>query len=157
MIRETEYRRAYETKKEPEGVYIMNEFCCSIEEDATVEDIPDILRLYYDRALTCEQNEFVTEVLCKIIKKNPRDAAKNIIANIRILQEENAEECSTDIPMIFIYWYPQFKNIFMEELKKADIENQKYIIDHIEYYYAHHSKQGYVEKYRDFLEEYKLL
>lgn len=156
MNRESEYRSAYEAKKEPEGVYIMNQFCCSIEKDATVEDIPDLLRLYYDRVHTEEQNEFVTEVLCKIIKKNPRDAAKNIIANIRILEEENAEECFTEITMIFIFWYPQFKNIFMEELKKADIENQKYIIDHIEYYYAHHSKQGYVEKYRDFLEEYKL-
>ena len=41
----------------------------------------------------------------------------------------------------------------MKELKKADIENQKCIIDHIEYY-ACHKKD---EKYMDFLKEYKLL
>lgn len=34
----------------------------------------------------------VTEVLIKIVNDNPKDAAKNIIANIRILQEEEAEE-----------------------------------------------------------------
>ena len=156
MNRESEYRSAYEAKIEPEGVYIMNQFCCSIANDATVKDIPDLLRLYYDRPHTWEQNEFVTEVLCKIIEKHPKDAAKNIITNIRILEEENAEECLMLIAAAFVYWYPQFTHIFMKELKKADIENQKYIIDHIEYYYAHHSKQGYVEKYRDFLEEYKL-
>ena len=129
MYRKKEYRRAYETKKEPEGVYIMNEFCCSIEKDATVEDIPDVLRLYYERAITYAQNDFVTEVLCNIVEKNPKDAAKNIIANIRILQEEDAEECFGEILRMFIYWYPQFKNIFMEELKEANKENQKYIID----------------------------
>lgn len=153
MNRESEYKSAYESKKEPEGVYIMNQFCCSIEKDATIEDIPDLLRLYYSRPHTWEQNEFVTEVLCVIIEKHPRAAAKKIIANIRILEEENAKQCFSQITRIFIYWYPQFTHIFMKELKKADIENQKCIIDHIEYY-ACHKKD---EKYMDFLKEYKLL
>lgn len=152
MNRETEYRSAYEAKKEPEGVYIMNEFCSSIAKEATVKDIPDILRLYYDRVHTWAQNEFVTEVLCEIIKNNPRDAAKNIIANIRILQEEKAEECFPQISRIFFYWYPQFLNIFMEELKEANIENQKYIIENIEYFADEYND----EKYIDFLKEYKL-
>lgn len=151
MDKEKEYRRAYETKKEPEGVYVMNDFCCSIEKDATVEDIPDILRLYYDRAITCEQNDFVTIVLCAIVEKNPKDAAKNIIANIRILQEEDAEECFEEILLMFIYWNPQFKNIFMEELKKASIENQKYIIENMEDLADHYND----EKYIAFLKEYK--
>lgn len=152
MNRESEYKSAYESKKEPEGVYIMNQFCCSIEEDATVKDIPDLLRLYYDRPHTWEQNEFVTEVLCKIIEKHPKDAAKNIIANIRILEEENAEECLMLIMTAFLYWYPQFTHIFMKELKKADMENQKYIIDYIE----ECAYEDNDEKYMDFLKEYKL-
>ncbi|MDE6015608.1 MAG: hypothetical protein K2H41_07950 [Acetatifactor sp.] len=53
----------------------MNQFCSSIEKDATVKDIPDILRLYSDRAVALEQNEFVTEVLCKIVENNPGDTA----------------------------------------------------------------------------------
>lgn len=118
--REKEYRRVYETKKEPEGVYVMNQFCSSIEKDATVEDIPDILRLYYDRAITSEQNEFVTIVLCAIVERNPREAAKNIIANVKIFQEEEAEEWVEDILRMF----PKFKNIFMEEVKNSNIENQ---------------------------------
>lgn len=148
---DTEYRSAYEAKKKPEGVYIMNQFCSSIEKDATIKDIPDILKLYDDRALTWEQNEFVTEVLCTIVENNPRDAAKNIIANIRILQEE-AEECFIYILIIFIHWYPQFKNIFLEELKESNIENQKYIIDNIEDR-AHHLND---EKFIEFLKEYRL-
>ncbi|MCM1063695.1 MAG: hypothetical protein NC420_04325 [Eubacterium sp.] len=152
MNREIEYRNAYEMKKEPEGVYIMNQFCSGIEKEATVEDIPDIMRLYYDRALTCEQNEFVTEVICKIVENNPRDAARNIIAHIRILQEEKAEECFLEIMRIFIYWYPQFKNIFMEELKESDIENQKYVLDIIEYWAEERNEEEYI----DFLKEYKL-
>ena len=122
--REKEYRRVYETKKEPEGVYVMNQFCSSIEKDATVEDIPEILRLYYDRAITSEQNEFVTIVLCAIVERNPREAAKNIIANVKIFQEEEAEEWFEDILRMFLYWNPKFKNIFMEEVKNSNIENQ---------------------------------
>jgi hypothetical protein len=122
--REKEYRRVYETKKEPEGVYVMNQFCSSIEKDATVEDIPDILRLYYDRAITSEQNEFVTIVLCAIVERNPREAAKNIIANVKIFQEEEAEEWVEDILRMFLCWNPKFKNIFMEEVKNSNIENQ---------------------------------
>lgn len=122
--REKEYRRVYETKKEPEGVYVMNQFCSSIEKDATVEDIPDILRLYYDRAITSEQNEFVTIVLCAIVERNPREAAKNIIANVKIFQEEEAEEWFEDILRMFLCWNPKFKNIFMEEVKNSNIENQ---------------------------------
>ena len=122
--REKEYRRVYETKKEPEGVYVMNQFCSSIEKDATVEDIPDILRLYYDRAITSEQNEFVTIVLCAIVERNPREAAENIIANVKIFQEEEAEEWVEDILRMFLCWNPKFKNIFMEEVKNSNIENQ---------------------------------
>lgn len=151
MDREKEYRKAYETKKEPEGVYIIDEFCSSIENDATVGDIPDILRLYYDRAITPAQNEYITIVLCNIVEKNPREAVRNIIANVKIFQEEEAKECFEDIPRIFIYWNPEFKNIFMEEIKKANIENQKYIIDYIEYLADHYND----EKYIAFLKEYK--
>ena len=151
MDREKEYRRAYETKKEPEGVYVMNQFCSSIEKDATVEDIPDILRLYYDRAITSEQNEFVTIVLCAIVERNPREAAKNIIANVKIFQEEEAEEWFEDILRMFLYWNPEFKNIFMEEIKNSNIENQEYIINYIKYSAEKYNK----EKYIDFLKEYK--
>lgn len=151
MNRETEYRSAYESKKKPEGVYVMNQFCSGIEKDATVKDIPDILRLYYDRALTCEQNDFITAVICKIVENNPRDAAKNIIANIKILKEEEAEECFLEILRIFIYWYPQFRNIFVEEIKESNIENQKYITDNIKDWADYLNN----EKYINFLKEYK--
>lgn len=151
MNRETEYRSAYEAKKKPEGVYIMNQFCSGIEKDATVKDIPDILRLYYDRALTCEQNDFITAVICKIVENNPRDAAKSIIANIKILKEEEAEECFLEILRIFIYWYPQFRNIFVEEIKESNIENQKYITDNIKDWADYLNN----EKYINFLKEYK--
>ena len=151
MNRETKYRNAYETKKEPEGVYVMNQFCSSIEKDATVEDIPDILRLYYDRAITSEQNEFVTIVLCAIVERNPREAAKNIIANVKNFQEEEAEEWFEDILRMFLYWNPEFKNIFMEEIKNSNIENQEYIINYIKYSAEKYNK----EKYIDFLKEYK--
>lgn len=119
--REKECRRVYETKKEPEGVYVMNQFCSSIEKDATVEDIPDILRLYYDRAITSEQNEFVTIVLCAIVERNPREAAKNIIANVKIFQEEEAEEWFEDILRMFLYWNPKFKNTQLSQHKLPNI------------------------------------
>lgn len=56
----------------------MNTFCSEIEESACVEDIPDLLRLYYDRAITCEQNEFITEVLTKIVKENQKKPQKKL-------------------------------------------------------------------------------
>lgn len=65
----------------------MNTFCSEIEESACVEDIPDLLRLYYDRAITCEQNEFITEVLTKIVKENPNFDADNkvILAGMSVM------------------------------------------------------------------------
>ncbi len=57
-----------------------------------------------------------------------------------------------EILRILIYWYPQYKNIFWEELKASNIENQKYIIDNIEYCVRHSNNEKYIE----FLKEYKL-
>lgn len=151
MGEKIDYKSAYEAKKEPKGIYIMNQYCSSIENDATLEDIPDVLRLYYDRVLTCEQNEFVTMVLDKIIQGNPNEAAKNIIANIGILKEEQAEECIVEIFLIFIFWNPALKSIFMEELKKSNIENQKFIIESMEYLADEENEEEYIH----FLEEYR--
>lgn len=63
-------------------------------------------------------------MLCAIVERNPREAAKNIIANVKIFQEEEAEEWFEDILRMFLYWNPKFKNIFMEEVKNSNIENQ---------------------------------
>ena len=88
MEERIDYKKAYESKKRPEGVYLMIQFCSNIKNSTNIKDIPSILRLYYGRVVTCEQNEFVTEVLNNIVAKNPRDAARIIIDNIRILKEE---------------------------------------------------------------------
>ncbi len=151
MEERIDYKKAYESKKRPEGVYLMIQFCSNIKNSTNIKDIPSILRLYYGRVVTCEQNEFVTEVLNNIVAKNPRDAARIIIDNIRILKEEHAEECFGDILLIFIYWNSQLKNIFMEEIKRANQENQKYIIDNIEYLAEEENDEEYIK----FLHEYE--
>jgi len=145
-----DYKSAYEAKKEPKGIYIMNQYCSSVEKGATLQDIPNFLRLYYDRALTCEQNEFITAVLNKIVLDNPREAAQRIIANIGILKEEYAEECIAEIFLIFLFWNPALKDIFMEELKKSNIESQSFIIESMEYLADEENEEEYVNFLEDF-------
>lgn len=151
MGEKIDYKSAYEAKKEPKGIYIMNQYCSSVEDDVTTEDIPNILRLYYDQVLTCEQNEFVTVVLDKIVQENPNEAARQIISNIKILKEEQAEECIVEIFLIFIFWYPALKSIFMEELKKSNSENQKFILESMEYLADEENEEEYIH----FLKEYR--
>lgn len=150
MNKRIEYSNAYKSKRLPEGVYVMNEFCSSIHNSADVDDIPDILKLYYDDVDTLAQNEFITEVLNEIVQKKPREATKKIMANIMILREEEAEECIYHVLMIFIYWNHQFRDIFVDELKKADKDSQAFIIDTIKYF-AEKGDKSYLE----FSEQYK--
>lgn len=109
----------------------MNTFCSEIEESACVEDIPDLLRLYYDRAITCEQNEFITEVLTKIVKENPKEAAEKTVNNIYILHEENADDCIVELILIFLSWNKEATSFLLDALKSADSNNSTYIISAI--------------------------
>lgn len=87
------YEKAYQTKKAEDGVYAMNEFCSEMHGKVAIEWIPALLYLYEDRAITCEQNEFVTEVIGSIFEKSSELCTKAIVDNILILQEDDAEEC----------------------------------------------------------------
>lgn len=127
-----DYKKAYEAKKKPEGIYLMNTFCSEIEESACVEDIPDLLRLYYDRAITREQNEFITEVLTKIVKENPKEAAEKTVNNIYILHEENADDCIAELILIFLSWHKEATSFLLDALKSADSNNSNYIISAIQ-------------------------
>jgi len=97
------YVKAYSEKCEPQGVYSMNQFCSAISEEATIDDISDLMKLYYDRAITTEQNQFVLEVLNTVFVKSPKLAAKKIVENIWILKREEAENCISYLLIMFIY------------------------------------------------------
>lgn len=126
-----DYKRAYEAKKESNGIYLMNTLCGLIEDSACVEDIPDLLRLYYDRAITSEQNEFITEVIIKIVQKAPKEAAEKIVNNIYILHDEKADDCIVDLLLIFLSWEKEATLFFLDALKNADTKNVNYIISAI--------------------------
>lgn len=57
------YEIAYALKEEDQGINSMNELCTKIEDEVSVNDIVDLLKLYSDNATNSEQNEFVTKKL----------------------------------------------------------------------------------------------
>lgn len=90
------------------------------------------LRLYYDRAITCEQNEFITEVLVKIVKENPKEAAEKIVNHIYLLHEEDADDCIAELLLIFLSWHKEAAAFLLDALRSAGSKERAYIISAIQ-------------------------
>jgi len=127
------YVKAYSEKCEPQGVYSMNQFCSAISEEATIDDISDLMKLYYDRAITTEQNQFVLEVLNTVFVKSPKLAAKKIVENIWILKREEAENCISYLLIMFIYWNKELTHYFLEALVESDKSNSNCFIEELKF------------------------
>ena len=133
MKLEEMYDKAYSEKCEPQGVYSMNQFCSAISEEVTIDDISDLMKLYYDRAITTEQNQFITEVLNKVFEKSPKLAAKKIVDNIWILKKERAENCISYLLIMFIYWNKELTHYFLEALVESDKSNSNCFIEELKF------------------------
>lgn len=129
------YEKAYETKKADDGVYAMNEFCSAIHGKVGTESIPNLLRLFYDGAITCEQNEFVAEVIGSIFEKAAEECTKAIVDNILILEEEDAEECLFHLLLVLVYWNPTNTECFIRALKNTEKEKRAYFVAYMKYRY----------------------
>ena len=144
------YIKAYCDKGKPEGVYSMNAYCSNIEEMVTIDNIPDLMRLYYDKPITTEQNEFITVVLDKIVLEQPELAAINIIKNVNILKQENALDCIFYILLIFINWNEEISDYFLDALVQSDKADASFFIKELE----HQVNKYNDDEYRQFLEVY---
>jgi hypothetical protein len=147
------YETAYALKEDDQGIYSMNELCTNMEKDVSVDDIADLMKLYSDRAVNSEQNEFVTEVINKAVLIDPKLASHIIIKNINILIQEEAIGCITYLFLIFIYWNKEITDIFLDSLVKSNINDSNIIINELEY----EIKNDYDELYNDFLIRYHAL
>lgn len=147
------YEIAYSLKEDNQGIYSMNDLCTNMENDVAIDDIADLLKLYSDRAVNSEQNEFVTEVINKAVLIDPKLASDIIIKNISILIQEEAIGCITYLFLIFIYWNREITDIFLDSLVKADINDSNIIITELE----NELKNDYDEVYKDFLDKYYAL
>ena len=142
-----DFEAAYNAKKDDKGIYIMNDFCSNIDGKVGAEYIPNLLHLYYDRAITTEQNEFITVVIDGIVQKYPREAAKTIIENIKIFVKEQAEGCIFYLLLIFVYWNKEATKYFLEELKVADKGNREYFVKESQYYVNTDSKDSELKEF----------
>lgn len=147
------YETAYALKEDDQGIYTMNEFCSSMEKEVSVDDIPDLMRLYSDGTVNTEQNEFVTEVINKAVLINPKLASHTIINNINILIQEEAIGCITYLFLLFIYWNEDITDVFLDALVKANISDSNIFISELEY----ELKNDYDELYNEFLKKYYTL
>lgn len=147
------YEKAYALKEDDQGIYLMNELCTNMEKSVSVDDIADLMKLYSDRAVNSEQNEFVTEVINKAVLLDPKIASNIIIKNINVLIQEEAIGCITYLILIFIYWNKEITDIFLDSLVKANINDSNIIINELEY----EMKNDYDEIYDDFLKRYYAL
>jgi hypothetical protein len=144
------YETAYALKEEDQGIHLMNELCSNIEQDISINDIADIMRLYSDNATNSEQNEFVTEVINNVVLINPELSSQIIIKNIDILIQEGAIGCITYIFLIFIHWNKELTDIFLDALVNADVKNSNIIINELVY----EINNDYDELYDNLLKRY---
>lgn len=147
------YETAYALKEEDQGIHVMNELCTNIEQDISINDIADIMRLYTDNATNSEQNEFVTEVINKAVLIDPEKSSQIIIKNIDILIQEEAIGCITYLFLIFIYWNKEITDIFLDALINADEKDSNLIINELVY----EINNDYDELYDVFLKRYYAL
>ena len=144
MMLEELYHKAYTEKIDAQGIYSMNEYCSSVKESATKEDIPSIMRLYYDKAVSA-QNEFITIVLDKVVLESPKLSIKKVIENIEILKQEDALDCVFELLLIFIDWNEEITDVFIEELIDSPNENSIYFIERLKYEAYEKNDKSYAE------------
>lgn len=149
MLLAEAYLKAYNEKREDSGIYSMNEYCSNVEDLATAEDIPDIMRLYFDGASSA-QNEFITNVLDSVVLRSPKQSIAKIIENIEILKQEDALDCIFGLLLIFIDWNEEITDIFLDELVMAPSEKSLYFIKRLEMEVSEYDDKSYSE----FLDRY---
>jgi hypothetical protein len=147
------YETAYALKDEDQGIHLMNELCTNIEQDISINDIADIMRLYSDNATNSEQNEFVTEVINNAVLIDPEQSSQIIIKNIDILIQEEAIGCITYLFLIFIHWNKEITDIFLDALVNADVKDSNIMINEL----VNEINNDYDELYDDFLKKYYAL
>jgi len=132
MINYKEYEKVYLSKKENtrESIQMINDFCSQSDGKAEVDDIPDLLKLFYDAADTSEQNVFVEEVISSILEKEPEKAIVKIIENIKILEEEYSVGSIYDLVSLIIYSPEDYSKLFVQSLVNAgDEKSQPFLKD----------------------------
>ena len=132
MIFSKEYEKVYLSKKENtrESIQMINDFCSQSDGKAEVDDIPDLLKLFYDAADTSEQNVFVEEVISSILEKEPEKAIVKIIENIKILEEEHSVGFIYDLVALIIYSPEDYSKLFIQALVNAsDEKSQPFLKD----------------------------
>lgn len=144
------YEIAYALKEEDQGINSMNELCTKIENEVSVNDIVDLLKLYSDNATNSEQNEFVTEVINKAVLIDPKLSSHIIIKNINLLVQEEAIGCITYLFLIFIHWNKEITDIFLDSLVHANVKDSTIIINELVY----EINNDYDELYDDFIKRY---
>lgn len=144
------YETVYALKEEDQGIHLMNELCSNIEQDISIDDIADIMRLYSDNATNSEQNEFVTEVINNAVLIDSKRSSQIIINNINILIEEDAIGCMTYLFLLFIHWNKEITDIFLDALVNADVKDSNIIINEL----AYEVENDYDDLYDDFLKRY---
>lgn len=127
---EEEFERVYNLKKF-DGIDEMNEFCGKWHGVATVDHIPNFMRLYYDDVSTSEQNEFVTNVLNEILIADPEKAIEKIVENFNILLEEDAEDCFLYLEAMLVFWNPGQIPLSAKVIAKAEKSVGETFVAHI--------------------------
>lgn len=127
-----EFQKVYSLKKNEEGgIDAINEFCSKWEGLAGIEEIPFLMRLYYDDVYTSEQNEFVTWVIDAVIQKEPEKAFETIINNYSILIEEDATWCIYYLASLMIFANVELIKYSAVALAKADDSIREVFLAHI--------------------------
>lgn len=90
------YEIAYVLKEDQKGISSMNDLCTNIENQVNVEDIVDLMKLYSDRAVNGEQNEFVTEVINLAVLIEPKLASDIIINELKYEIKNDYDELYND-------------------------------------------------------------
>lgn len=107
----------------------LNLFCAQWHDKATISQISDFMKLFYNDAPT-EQNEFIYYLINNIVERFPETAIPKIVNNIADLEGSEGDECIFYL-VSSISREEKYIKYCVEALKATTKKNQDLILDEL--------------------------
>ena len=107
----------------------LNLFCAEWHNKATVNQISDIMKLFYNDAPT-EQNEFIYYLIDNIVERFPTTAIPEIVNNIADLERTKGDECIFYL-VLSISREEKYIKYCVEALNSTSKRNQHIILEEL--------------------------
>ncbi|MEZ3471646.1 MAG: hypothetical protein K1W08_01185 [Lachnospiraceae bacterium] len=134
----------YRAKNESD-IYAVLDFCEKYYGKLGLGQIPDLMKMFNENTeASPAQNEYIVELLDKIVEKYGQEAVNIIVERSDSLLEEDSEGCMPYLIIMFFFWHADRQFDIVTPLRTAK--------DHIKKLYQKwvHEKIDYMQKHSEY-------